>query len=82
MKQWNEGEFDDLDELVFPAHALEPGQMIIWSHALSELADHIQYLIERAKYYGDLPGSQAYQETLQHIAERVSQIRKTSQGEA
>ncbi len=60
---------------------LATGQMIIWSHALDSLSDHLTYLIERAKYYDGTPlTKQEYVETLEHILSRTEQIKKTNQG--
>ncbi len=66
-----------------PEVALEPGQMIVWSHALSALKEHVAYLEDRAKYYGERPKSGAdYAEVLADLKSRIDQVIKTNQGAA
>ncbi len=73
-ERWN----IDLEE-----KSLEPGQMIIWEHALTALKEQIRYLIDRTKYFEEPPRTPSdYIETMQDLEARVIQIQKTSAGSA
>jgi hypothetical protein len=63
--------------------SLDPGQMIIWEHALTSLKEQVRYLIDRAKYFGEGEKPKAeYIELMQDIEARIIQIQKTSAGSA
>ncbi len=82
MKSSSDCEFSAFDAMQGESFILEPGQMIIWSHALTHLKEHTEYLEHRATYFNEVPGKAEYIEKLQDITARISQIIKTHQGEA
>jgi hypothetical protein len=76
---------DDLlrmEEFNFESYNLEPGQMIVWEHALTHLKEHTEYLADRAKFHGDTHTPAQFIEIMQDLTQRVRQIIRTSQGSA
>ncbi len=75
-------DFDALCELQFTSRNLEAGQMIIWEAALKSLAEAVEHLSFRAKYYDEYPSGDKFLDAMNDLAARINQIRRTSQGEA
>lgn len=61
---------------------LEPDQMIIWEPQLRSLEEQLEYLEHRAKYFEEYQHTKSsFCEMIADLSARVSQLRKTNQGE-
>jgi hypothetical protein len=62
---------------------LTPGQMIIWSDALTVVADHLRHLRHRASNYDEYPRRKdPFIEEIDYLLDLVGNVIRTNQGQA